>query len=467
MAACRLIFTAPAGLLRRMLLAVPVLAVVALTAPTAFSQPTAYEPEFFAETMVLPVAGQEGSDQGRLDLYAAAPYQNLRFLSLDEGFVATYTITADIYRADADGNARTLVESRQWERRVAVPIYEATQADSLFDHTTQSVTLPTGRYLVEMQLEDGSSRRTFVREAAVEVPDYRTGIALAGPLLLDRYDPEAQTLAPNVANVLYMDRDELTLFYEVYSDQARTLTVTYEIVPIARSRELPSARNVARGLLGMEPADDEAEAGTPEVQGETRIDVQPGTSPATLALPMEDFKAGTYQLTFALSEQDGGPLAQVTKSFDVRWTGLAAQIEDLDAAIAQLRYVAKERDVRDILDAPTQEERLRRFVSFWERRDPTPGTRRNERMEEYYYRVFFANENYSRFSENGWNTDRGEVFVRFGEPDLVEEHTFNYNVEPYEIWYYNRLGRRFIFVDERGFGNYRLLYPIHDDRTRM
>ncbi|MEL6443023.1 MAG: GWxTD domain-containing protein [Bacteroidota bacterium] len=452
MASCRLLAC------RALLIVALVLAAAPLSAQRA-----AYEPEFFAETMVGPAEG----DQARLDVYASAPYKNLRFLSRDEGFEATYTITADLYRADADGNAQTLVESRQWERRVTVPDYDATQADSLLDATTQTLALNAGRYLLEIQLEDGASRRAFVREIPVTVPDFTMGLSLAGPILLNAYDAATQTLEPNVSTVVESERETLTVFYEIVSDRAQSLTVAYEVISEARARELPSARTFARGLLGMDTSEeDRADEGI-VLDGMTRVDVQAGASPATLDLPMDEIKAGTYRLQLALVDAEGTVQASADKAFDVRWTGLDAQIRDLDAAISQLRYIAKDRDVRSILDAETQDERLARFISFWERRDPTPGTRRNERMEEYYYRVHFANENYGRFRENGWNTDRGEVFVRFGEPDFVEEHRFNYSVEPYEIWYYNRLGRRFIFVDEKGFGNYQLLYPIHDDRTRM
>src|SRR5690606_7167828 len=150
-----------------------------------------------------------------------------------------------------------------------------------------------------------------------------------------------------------------------------------------------------------------------------------------------------------------------------RWMGLHDQIADLESAISQLRYIAKDREIRAIREAPTPEERFLLFQSFWDKRDPTPGTRRNERMEEYYFRVAYANRNYGRFSNNGWNTDRGEAFIRFGEPDFVERHPYNYGDKPYQVWYYYRLGRRFIFVDETGFDDFELLLPIWDERNRM
>jgi hypothetical protein len=39
--------------------------------------------------------------------------------------------------------------------------------------------------------------------------------------------------------------------------------------------------------------------------------------------------------------------------------------------------------------------------------------------------------------------------------------------KPYEVWEYYELNRRYVFVDESGFGDYRLLYPIWDDRNRL
>ena len=75
----------------------------------------------------------------------------------------------------------------------------------------------------------------------------------------------------------------------------------------------------------------------------------------------------------------------------MRWTGLTDQIANLDDAISQLRYVARDREIAAMREAGSAQERMRLFREFWDRRDPSPGTRRNERMEEYYYRVAGVN----------------------------------------------------------------------------
>jgi GWxTD domain-containing protein len=96
------------------------------------------------------------------------------------------------------------------------------------------------------------------------------------------------------------------------------------------------------------------------------------------------------------------------------------------------------------------------FNEFWRERDPSPDTRENELMQEYYSRVARANQLFGSFRQ-GWETDRGEVYIRFGPPDEVERHPYEVGQRPYEIWYYYDIQRRFIFVDEMGYGEYRLV----------
>ena len=82
-------------------------------------------------------------------------------------------------------------------------------------------------------------------------------------------------------------------------------------------------------------------------------------------------------------------------------------------------------------------------------------------MDEYYARVEYAKKNFQSFLE-GWRTDRGMVYIRFGPPQNVERHPFDSDNKQYEIWYYYNQNREFIFVDETGFGDYRLRYPETD-----
>jgi hypothetical protein len=56
----------------------------------------------------------------------------------------------------------------------------------------------------------------------------------------------------------------------------------------------------------------------------------------------------------------------------------------------------------------------------------------------------------------------GMVFIILGAPSSVDRHPFEIDSKPYEIWYYYDFDRQIVFVDESGFGNYRLVTPIWD-----
>ena len=420
----------------------------------------AYQPEFDIDA--VSVRGESG-DNTRVDVYTKVPYQSLRFLSQDDGFGASYGVSVNVYRTDAEGKVQGLERSRMWERDVNAPTYDATQADTLFDYATQSLELAPGAYALEVQVEDAASNRTFTRELPFEVRSFDGAVAMSDLLLADRYDPAEQVLFPNVSNAVGTDREQFTLFYEIYAERPQTLRVRYEVLKQNRERRKPA---VLRPLLGLPPLDEEADR-DPDFRTTETLNVQAGRNPATLTLDTDRFETGEYVFNVRLESTGGAVLAEASKDFTVRWMGLDEQISDLESAVAQLRYIAKDREIDAIREADSPQEQFDLFRQFWDKRDPTPGTRRNERMEEYYFRVSFANRNYGRFTNNGWNTDRGEVFIRFGEPDFVERHPFSYGDKPYQIWYYNRIGRRFIFVDETGFGDFELLVPIWDERTRM
>ena len=53
---------------------------------------------------------------------------------------------------------------------------------------------------------------------------------------------------------------------------------------------------------------------------------------------------------------------------------------------------------------------------FWDRRDPSPATQRNEYKDEHYRRLLYVNEMY-REGMPGWRTDRGRVYILHCPPD--------------------------------------------------
>jgi GWxTD domain-containing protein len=157
--------------------------------------------------------------------------------------------------------------------------------------------------------------------------------------------------------------------------------------------------------------------------------------------------------------------ASTLKSFNSRWAGVPSAINDLDKAVAQLVYIASSSEKSYIESAPTKEEKIKRYLEFWKKKNPNPNEEDNRVFDEYYRRINFANENFTYFME-GWRSDRGMVYITLGPPNNIDRHPFDYDAKPYEIWEYYDMNQQFIFVDETGFGDYRLTTPMYGDMYR-
>ena len=63
----------------------------------------------------------------------------------------------------------------------------------------------------------------------------------------------------------------------------------------------------------------------------------------------------------------------------------------------------------------------------------------------------------------GWRTDRGRIYIKFGPPDDIERYPFEMGTYPFEIWRYYSLRKVFVFVDRTGFGDYYLHPDYYDE----
>ena len=97
--------------------------------------------------------------------------------------------------------------------------------------------------------------------------------------------------------------------------------------------------------------------------------------------------------------------------------------------------------------------------NYWKQRDPTPETKMNELKDEFYSRVAHSNNKFSVLSKNknGWETDRGKIYLKYGEPSEITRRSREMKLSSYHIWYYKSIERRFIFEDKSGNGDYILI----------
>jgi GWxTD domain-containing protein len=85
-------------------------------------------------------------------------------------------------------------------------------------------------------------------------------------------------------------------------------------------------------------------------------------------------------------------------------------------------YIITDEERSAFMRLQTDEEREQFIENFWLRRDPTPDTVENEFREEHYRRIAYANEHFAS-GIPGWKTDRGRIYITYGPPDQIDDHS--------------------------------------------
>jgi GWxTD domain-containing protein len=194
------------------------------------------------------------------------------------------------------------------------------------------------------------------------------------------------------------------------------------------------------------------------------------------AFDISTLASGTYRLRLEARDQDTGRRTTAVKKFMVfRREEDLAKAEgreqsiylNLDAAAMQayfdkLNYIAngEEKAIFHQLDLSGKQNFL---VEFWHRRDPTPGTPRNEFKDDYIQRLVQAQASFSVGNTEGWKTDRGRIFLTYGAPNHIDREPDSPDKNAFEVWSYNDLegGAQFIFIDMSSDSNYKLVHSTY------
>ena len=365
----------------------------------------------------------------RVDLYVEVPYRTLQFVKSDNGFSARYTVNASVM----DGDNENLIVEKSWNEKVNSSDFQNTVSKSNYYLSAKSFDLIPNQYTIRCEVEDQDSKKSYVHEDKFTVRDLSEPIAISDLMLIDHIAEVngQKKYVPNIERNVGNQQEGVSVYLEVYSDSTRKVIMNY-MLPNTKDEDVYSEKDT--------------------------ITINRGANVIYHMLKEAQLVLGEYKLTVNVEDETGKVEATAFKTFFSRWVGVPGSIQDLDKAIDEMIYIAKGSDIDYIKDAPDNAEKLKRYLAFWKSRDPSPSTEENEVFEEYYRRVAYANIHFKHYME-GWRTDMGMVYITLGPPNNVERHPFEYDSKPYEIWDYYDINKSFIFVDETGFGDYRLENP--------
>lgn len=380
--------------------------------------------EFPAVMDVATLAGPGDSTYALFGL--SLPNAALRFQRDGGGFGATYRVNVEFRSAGAT------VRRFAREETVRVPNFAETARSDESVVFQQSVLLAPGRY--EMHVRTGDPTTEVVTMDTIDVPAYGDVRRLAGPIFVyegvgrSSYEALPQIIL-NPRHTVAYGGAEPNLYLEWYG--------AGEEVPV-RVRVLDERRAEVSVIDAVVPSGASA------------------VRTLRLRLPIDALPLGRLWIEVAAGPGAPAPAQPLVLSISDQW-----MVANFDEVLLFLHYIATPAEI-DALGQGTPAERRGEWERFWDRRDPIPATPQNEFRDAFFERVRYATE---QFGEPGglpgWRTDRGEVYIVLGAPDLERDRvspddpTQSDGIE----WRYESLpgGRlSLLFVDRTGFGRYRL-----------
>ena len=159
---------------------------------------------------------------------------------------------------------------------------------------------------------------------------------------------------------------------------------------------------------------------------------------------------------------------QQTVSAVLSTTFGAMSEEEIDDLFAKSKYIASVPEQVKYNSLSTPEAKREFLYNFWKARDENPSDDQNAFYVNYLKRIEAANARFSALGKQGWKTDRGRIYLVYGEPSEIERYPNQTETKPYEIWRYESIegGVIFVFGDVTGFNDYQLLHSTKRGEMR-
>ncbi len=351
------------------------------------------------------------------------------FARENDRFKASYVVAVE---ARQNGAVVSRVESNQTVRVAAFKETQRGDESVLFQ---QQLLVPPGEYTIAVLVRDGGTSRSGTQEKPVSVPRYgsRPGTPIIALEVVPRANAAtAPELLANARSTIVLGRDtELPLYLE--------------------------ARDSSPGGVAMEVAirDDKGNA---LWQDTVTLPQRGNIASGVVRVPVGTLGVGVVEAAVWRRGQADTVTQPVLISF-----GDDLPVASFDEMVGYLRFFTTGSRL-NTLRTGTPQQRATAWATFLRETDPISITPQNEAIRDYFQRIRIANE---RFREDqggsGWLSDRGSVYVAFGDPDQTLEANSQgqQGVSAVgqrgrlQIWDYTGDRLRLVFIDQTGFGRWR------------
>lgn len=387
------------------------------------------------------------------EIYYQIPHNQLYYRKQDDGsYQAQFEISAAIYDDDQNQLGGDL-----WREEFSVVTFEQTKLKGRFYLGQKEISLSPYANTLIVMIDDLNSNHKSTIERKIETYHTNRLVAISDILFASKIESNIDNSSSFVRGHLQVIPNPTRIYGEFYSDTY----VYYELYGLSMTESYTAACTIY----------DERHKDVyhKDLSINKTVIGQYGHFDL-IGLPQ-----GTYTLQIVIVDSLERQCASTSGDFFIRRSIFT---QDYDITLAQLSYIASPEEHKWLKLLPP-EKRVEGLLQFWKLRDPTPHTLNNEALNHYYQRLNYANEHFGFANKEGWQTDRGRIYIKYGEPDEMQTQPFEpglglgfdglFTVHSYEIWEYYYIenqpgGKTFIFVDETGHGSYRLYSVTEEDR---
>lgn len=397
-------------------------------------------------------------DRIQLELYSTIVRDFLTFVEEKTergGYDANYEMTFQVLTMDDS----LLIES-SWPRTSWASDSVSMKSGQRIPELIRYVLYP-GTYRIEARVDDLNRHTYYSEDYAIELkPVNVEHLTISDIILASRieraqgdvaeFDHNGLLVLPNAERVYGDSNPQLFFYTELYNldaDKGGTYTTGGRVLD-TNGNEMRTLRERTRQVLGSYLVEVDA------------------FSVATL-------RSGSYELELQVIDNASQDTAYATRKFWVYRQGevltstqpmgypgfdiSAMTDEDVNQELAWIRPIITDKARAQIQQLTNPDSRRRYLAYFWATNDPDTNTVVNEFRDEYMARLRFVNDRYASFKREGYETDRGRVYLMFGPPDILDDFPYSSNVQrAYQIWYYDSIegGVQFVFVDRTNLGDF-------------
>ena len=343
--------------------------------------------------------------------------------------------------------------------------------DSIVEDFFDNIRIPLqpGNYIAHVSLMDLNGKdKTLDGQLEISIPDHFTKVSTSDILIAEVATPSSNMespfqksgyeIIPRISNFYNQYMTNIPYYVEWYNTnliQDSSFGLRQQIISTQTNQVIPGFSRF------------------------TKIKPSP-VVPILRNIDISKLPSGSYHLTLEVIDRNSKTIGQTADYFFERINDIElaetvdeiildptfqASITDdsLKYYLASLIPIARPAEVKSIiktLKANSPDLCRKQIQQFWIQ---TSGANATSQWLIYKKNVILFQKNYGNNFQDGFETDRGRVFLQYGQPNTIIVRETSPSEYPYEIWHYYKIktfsNKRFVFYNPDLVNNaYRLLH---------